>query len=432
MSDPHGKHWAIRVAPGAFSVSEPGFGRSLGGNVTAIEIRNLDNGQIGTFLFGGVEFGFGFSVAGSQGNGEWAYFETVHEETLESFQGFGRISSAQYFDKSLVTRLTLPVEIEHDSLWARLWNGDSVDISGTADSLGLGVAEAGGALKLLSTAEGPPAPGLFDDVIRDFKEFEAEYYDTYATSHRDLPEAGAAPPTANVGSKTESANYPDGVATGEAGEGEGFDVAPGPALDGGEVPKMVRWAEEDAAARERMLYREDAAPEPSAGEASPAGEPEQVSYPGDDAAAWPLPPDVPDSSDPLSWPLPDDPSNGLSLADRADWVTTDPPDGPAQLGGPSVVDDDLPLPHDDDDGAPADDQAAGRSDAGQDEQNEDDEQEQDEQEAVDEEAEQGMESDVEDEAQHEAEEYEQAEQGAEYEAEQYEQAEQEPQAQGGY
>ena len=131
-----GRHWAMRVGFGV-SGSQPGLTLGAGGTVEVIQIRNLDTGDIGTFTLSGLDLGVGIGVGTSIGGSEWAYFETVHDETLKSFQGVVRTPNMQIGTWSAVSRLVLPVDIKHDSVFSRLWNGDSVDVSGTAWSLGL-------------------------------------------------------------------------------------------------------------------------------------------------------------------------------------------------------------------------------------------------------------------------------------------------------
>jgi len=245
-----GHHWAIRVAEAA-SFAKPALGGSptnwtsvgkfftpgLGVAGAIIEIRNLDTGQVGTFKLLLAELGAGIGVGLSDGNGEWAYFETVHGETLGSFAGDSvRLANLQLGTISAVTRIVLPVEIKHDSLWSRL-NGDSVDISGTADSAGLGVAEGVGTLTLQKVVEGPPMQGLGDDLRQRMRDLQDKFYDERATSHPDPPPddleqsypANTSEPDAELlqdSSRGDSAGqgYDPGMVSQRDGPGQAFDA----------------------------------------------------------------------------------------------------------------------------------------------------------------------------------------------------------------
>jgi hypothetical protein len=180
MSDKHGEtlgtHWAIRVG---FSDSVGGPGIGVGATVGVIEIRNLDTGEIGTYTMTSVDGGVGIGLGTSIGNGQWAIFETAHPETLRSFEGIISTPSMQIGSTSVESRIGLPVEINHDSVFARWWDGNTVDVSGTSSSFGLGVSEGAGVLQLDHVTQGPPEPNLLDVVAERF-------YERFETSHPDV------------------------------------------------------------------------------------------------------------------------------------------------------------------------------------------------------------------------------------------------------
>ena len=186
-----GHRWAIRVAGGASAGSIATriaklFKPGLGPNVTYLEIRNLDTGEIGSFLLPSLDWGIGVGLGFSVGNGEWSHFETEHGESLRSFVGIAGVTSAQVGPFSPVARIVLPVDIKQDSMWSDVWNGNGVDISGTADSVGLGVSEGVGGLALLTITEGPPErPGQsFGDVAKAVMD---KAYEEWATSYPQSP-----------------------------------------------------------------------------------------------------------------------------------------------------------------------------------------------------------------------------------------------------
>jgi hypothetical protein len=211
MSNKHGEtlgtHWAIRVdfvdSIGAPSI-EPGVGATVG----VTEIRNLDTGEIGTYTMSSVDVGAGIGLGTSIGNGQWAIFETAHPETLSSFEGVISTPSMQIGSTSVESRIGLPVEINHDSVFARWWDGNTVDVSGTSSSLGLGVSEGAGVLHLDHVTQGPPEPNLLDGVAERF-------YEQFETSHPDVqptPPDGGGP--GHDGGAEELMSFPSASASG--------------------------------------------------------------------------------------------------------------------------------------------------------------------------------------------------------------------------
>ena len=148
-----GTHWAMRV-DFSESVSGPSIKPGLGAAVGILEIRNLDSGEIGTYGMASLDVGFGIGLGASLGNGEWSVFETAHPETLHSFEGHIRTPSTQVGRWSVESRIVLPVEIKHDSWLGAVWNQNSVDVSGTSSSLGLGMSDGEGVLHLEHVTQG--------------------------------------------------------------------------------------------------------------------------------------------------------------------------------------------------------------------------------------------------------------------------------------
>lgn len=173
-----GTHWAMRV-DFSESVSGPSIKPGLGAAVGILEIRNLDSGEIGTYGMASLDVGFGIGLGASLGNGEWSVFETAHPETLHSFEGHIRTPSTQVGRWSVESRIVLPVEIKHDSWLGAVWNHNSVDVSRTSSSLGLGTSDGEGVLHLEHVTQGVPEPNLLDGVAERF-------YEQFETSHPDL------------------------------------------------------------------------------------------------------------------------------------------------------------------------------------------------------------------------------------------------------
>jgi hypothetical protein len=197
MSNKHGEtlgtHWAIRVGF-SDSAAAPGIEPSVRAAVGIIEIRNLDTGEIGSYKLSSVDAGAGIGLGTSIGNGQWAIFETAHPETLRSFEGVISTPSMQIGSTSVESRIGLPVEIKHDSVFARWWDGNTVDVSGTSSSFRFGVWEGAGVLQLNYVTQGPPEPNLVDsDAVQYLLRGAAErFYEQFETSH-----PGGQPPLPN-------------------------------------------------------------------------------------------------------------------------------------------------------------------------------------------------------------------------------------------
>jgi hypothetical protein len=188
-----GRYWGMRVN-GSVSLGPPGVDLGASGSVSKVEIRDMNTGEIGTFQIAAVEVGVGIGVGVSIGNGDWAYFKTANNETLESFEGMARTQNLQVGDTSVMSRITVPVDLEYGGFWANLWNGDSVDVSSTTNTIGLGVGEGVGTMSLVSVRDGPP--GGLQMVREAAREAINEYYEQEHMSRRD-PDAeddGAPPP----------------------------------------------------------------------------------------------------------------------------------------------------------------------------------------------------------------------------------------------
>jgi hypothetical protein len=212
----------------------------------------------------------GIGIGVSFGTGDWAYFETERLESLADFEGESiRFPNLQLGHLSVVSRIVLPVDIKPDGLWSRL-NGDSVDISGTAESEGLGISEGIGLLRLVEVEDGPPAPTL-NEIVR---EVEERVYADRATSHEIPPDTAA--------DSTDQVPEPD--EGGAIGDGDGVpDSTPAPDEVTGE--NQFTPAPQDAGAMAKDLAPATLLP-PGDDEDQLAPD-DQVSYPGDgdDAAA---------------------------------------------------------------------------------------------------------------------------------------------------
>jgi hypothetical protein len=149
-----GTHWTISVVAGV-SGAPPSLPRgagllkgllltlltpAVGAGYQQFEIRNLDTGSVETFELVDVNVGPGIGLGGSAGSGTSAYFETEQLTAMRDFEGVVRVTNIQAGNRSLHARLALPVDIKYDTLWETVWSGDSVDVSATANSVGLGLS----------------------------------------------------------------------------------------------------------------------------------------------------------------------------------------------------------------------------------------------------------------------------------------------------
>jgi hypothetical protein len=242
MSNKHGEtlgtHWAIRVGF-SDSVSAPGPG--VGATVGIIEIRNLDTGEIGSYTMTSVDAGVGIGLGTSIGNGQWAIFETAHPETLRGFEGIISTPNMQIGSTSVESRIGLPVEIKHDSVFARWWDGNSVDVSRTSSSFGLGVSEGAGVLQLDHVTQGPPEPNLIDGGAEQYllQGAAERFYEQFETSHPDVQ-----PPPPNGeglghdGGAEELMSFPSGSGPGDSAD-SGLASPFADLADGGADPGLA-------------------------------------------------------------------------------------------------------------------------------------------------------------------------------------------------
>jgi hypothetical protein len=156
-------HWQLRVVDG-ISLGAPGVG--VGVIASFLQIQDMDSGQIGSFGIGGLGAGVGLGLGGSSGNSEWLYFQTRQPETLTSFDGPIAMVNLQLADLSVVSRLVLPVVLEHGSWLANALNANSLDVSQLASSFGLDLSESLGYMRLLEVHEGLPAEPLVEAAVR--------------------------------------------------------------------------------------------------------------------------------------------------------------------------------------------------------------------------------------------------------------------------
>ena len=170
-----GTHWTVRVVAGVsggipsmpsgaglLNAARPLLAPSVGVGAQQLEIRNLDTGTVGTFTLTDVNVGIGIGIGGSAGSGTAAYFETEEPTTMRDFEGVARVTTVQVGSISAHAGLVLPVDVKHDSFWEQAWRGDGVDISATANSVGLGLSWGVGDLVLVDISPGEPDSSLVD------------------------------------------------------------------------------------------------------------------------------------------------------------------------------------------------------------------------------------------------------------------------------
>jgi hypothetical protein len=163
------RYWAIRIIEGA-SIGLPGKG--IGASTTYLQIQNLETGQIGTFSGTVVTGGFGAGPALSSGTGEWLDFRTAEPEVLSNFTGHYRQTNLQVWELSLVSRLTFSVDLDYGSRLANIYNGNSLDISTLANSLGADISWGVGGVALTGIEQGTPRENL-DGLVFLFEETHA-------------------------------------------------------------------------------------------------------------------------------------------------------------------------------------------------------------------------------------------------------------------